>query len=195
MSYNQLDHSDLDAWTTPYGESMLATEEMFYPNRPRQRNPAAKRQPSLAALALMPKSRRIHQDTTKGLFSWPRECREALYLAVIHPYCGLPRTDNAHYNNEKEGCGYRFNHKKAMKLMVLCSRVWEEAIEIVHLAENVLCVAGKEGPVFRHPKDFGKPGFFHTTARSTMLDIPPISQKARSCVCVKWLSISDILII
>jgi hypothetical protein len=59
-----------------------------------------------------------------------------------------------------------------MKLMVLCSQVWEEAIETVHLAEIVLCVGGKEGPIFRHPKDFGKPGFFQTTARSTMLEIP-----------------------
>jgi hypothetical protein len=86
MSSNQLDHSDLDAWTTPYGESMLAPEEMFYPTQPLLRNPTANPQPSLAALALMPKSRDIHQDTTKGLFSWPRECREALYLTVIHPY-------------------------------------------------------------------------------------------------------------
>jgi hypothetical protein len=166
------DHSDIEAWSTPYGQSLLASEAAFYATKPRQYKPPT--QPPQPAVALMPKNRRIQQNTSKGLFSWPRECREALYLAVIHPYCNLPRVDKDHVNRHKgSDCDYRYDHKKAMKLMVLCTQVWEEAIEIVHLAENVLYVTGQKGPIFRHPRDFGKPGFFQTSVRSTMLEIPP----------------------
>ena len=170
-SHIQSPDLDLDAWTTPYGQSMLAPEAAFYPKLPQQCQ-HTKRPPSRAVLALMPRNKRIQQDTTTGLFSWPRECREALYIAVLHPYCGLPQLPRALDSQRK--CHFAFNHKKATKLMVLCSQVWEEAIEIIHLIENMLLAAGGKGPIFRHGKDFGKPGFFQTDRRTTRLHIPPI---------------------
>ena len=169
--YNQSPDLDIDAWTTTYGQSMLAPEAAFYSKMPQQRQHTMS-PPSRAALDLMPKNKRIQQDTTKGLFSWPRECREALYIAVIQPYCGLPQLPRALDSQGK--CHYAFDHKKATKLMVLCSQVWEEAIETIHLVENMLLVAGGRGPIFRHPKDFGKPGFFQNYLRTTRLQIPPI---------------------
>ena len=170
-SHIQSPDLDFDAWTTPYGQSMLAPEAAFYSKMPQQRQHTMS-PPSRAALALMPRNKRIQQDTTTGLFSWPRECREALYIAVLHPYCGLPQLPRALDSQRK--CHFAFNHKKATKLMVLCSQVWEEAIEIIHLIENMLLAAGGKGPIFRHPKDFGKPGFFQTDRRTTRLHIPPI---------------------
>lgn len=58
-----------------------------------------------------------------------------------------------------------------MKIMVLCSQVCDEVIEIVNLPENVIHVRGDKRRIFRHPKGFGKPGFFWASARSTQLNI------------------------
>lgn len=191
-SQSPLEHLDLDARTTPYGLSMLAPELAFYPKSPRQRQ-NTKNPPPKAPPTLMPRNRRIQQDTTTGFFRLPREIREAIYIFVVDPYCGLPQLPRAFDSVRK--CGRECNHKNATKLMVLCSQVWEEAIETVHLVENMLLVAGGKGPIFRHPKDFGKPGFFQSTVPSTRLKLPPILSEGqilrmrRVAIQIKYLRI------
>jgi hypothetical protein len=90
----------------------------------------------------------------KGFLDLPEEIRARIYNYVLRPDCKL---DHGHCSKQHEHCE-RFHG--CANILRTCKTVYLQAIEHLQTQQPELFVPCTGMSVFRHPKAFGKPGYF-----------------------------------
>ena len=110
----------------------------------------------------------LEQPSARGLFSLPREVRDRVYFYALRPDCRLEYINACLDNHDHITTG-----RDRSKLLYSCSRVYFEAIELLHCHENIITITSKRGPIFRDMRDFGRPSIFTCDKRVYGCHIPP----------------------
>ena len=102
-----------------------------------------------------------------GFQDLPREIKDTIYFMVLRPDC---KTDFEDFCGLHHDC-IDYTQGRT-NLLLLCSGVYTEAVELLHQHENVLVLSGKKGSLFRNARDFGRPGKFTHERRGSTCYIP-----------------------
>jgi hypothetical protein len=93
----------------------------------------------------------------QGFLGLPWEVRFTIYWDVIRPDCKLDFPDHCglHHTCIKNGNG-------TTNILLVNSQTYQEGSEILHMHENFILLKGKCSSLFRHVRDFGRPGKFQS---------------------------------
>jgi hypothetical protein len=96
------------------------------------------------------------QSVSSGFFRLDFDCRTQVYRAALRPDCrgrwACPIQSHV-CEEDFEGC---------TNVLVLSSRVYNEAIEVLHTYENTLDVIQNKTPLFQNMRDFPRPYTFRS---------------------------------
>ena len=110
----------------------------------------------------------IKKTRFNNVFDFPHEVLDKIYFHFFRPDCHIDTPTFCHTYHE---CTR--THRGCTNILLMCSGVYFEAVEVLHLHENAIFFKATRGLLFRNMRDFGRPRLMNCDKRGFQCFMPP----------------------